>query len=51
VSSATVCPTLLGEKNLIDLCDLMGSYATTAILLHTVDAHLPYNREPLLPVP
>jgi 4-carboxymuconolactone decarboxylase len=42
---------LLGEKNLVDLCFLMGSYATTAILLHTVDLHLPYDRKPLLPVP
>ncbi len=41
----------LGEKNLIDLCDLMGGYATTAILLHTVDLHLPEDRKPLLPVP
>ena len=42
---------LLGEKNLVDLCSLMGGYATTAILLHTVDLHLPYDRKPLLPVP
>lgn len=42
---------LLGDRNLVDICDLMGSYATTAILLHTVDLHLPYNRQPLLPVP
>jgi 4-carboxymuconolactone decarboxylase len=42
---------LLGEKNLVDLCYLMGSYATTAILLHTVDLPLPYDRKPLLPVP
>ena len=41
----------IGEKNLIDLCDLMGSYTTTAILLHTVDQHLPHDRKPLLPVP
>jgi 4-carboxymuconolactone decarboxylase len=42
---------LLGEKNLVDLCYLMGSYTTTAILLHTVDLHLPYDRKPKLPVP
>ncbi len=42
---------LLGERNLVDLCELMGSYTTTAILLHTVDLHLPYNTKPLLPVP
>jgi len=41
----------LGKKDLIDLCFLMGSYATTAILLHTVDIHLPHDRKPLLPVP
>ncbi len=41
----------LGKKNLVDLCDFMGSYATTAILLHTVDVRLPYDRKPLLPVP
>ncbi len=53
VSSETFAAALkqLGKKNLIDLCDLMGSYATTAILLHTVDLHLPSDRKPLLPVP
>ena len=53
VSSETFARVLkqLGKKNLIDLCDLMGSYTTTAILLHTVNLHLPYDREPLLPMP
>jgi 4-carboxymuconolactone decarboxylase len=41
----------LGERDLIDLTTLMGDYTRTAILLHTVDIHLPYDREPLLPVP
>ena len=41
----------LGKRDLLDLCDYMGDYVKTAILLHTVDAHLPYDREPLLPVP
>lgn len=41
----------LGEKSLIDLCCLMGEYATTAVVLHAVDLRLPYDREPLLPVP
>jgi len=41
----------LGKRDLVDLCDYMGDYVRTAILLHTVDAHLPYDREPLLPVP
>lgn len=53
VSSATFANALkqLGEKNLIDLCDLMGNYTTTAILLHTVDLHLPFSQKPLLPLP
>jgi 4-carboxymuconolactone decarboxylase len=41
----------LGTRDLIDLCAYMGNYATTAILLHTIDAHLAYDREPLLPLP
>ena len=41
----------LGERNLIDLTTLMGDYTRTAILLHTVDLRLPYDRPPLLPVP
>ncbi|MGK0298514.1 MAG: 4-carboxymuconolactone decarboxylase [Gammaproteobacteria bacterium] len=41
----------LGKRDLIDLCGYMGNYATTAILLHTIDAHLAYDREPLLPLP
>jgi 4-carboxymuconolactone decarboxylase len=52
VSSDTFARVLkhLGKKSLIDLCDFMGGYVNTAILLHTVDVHLPYDREPLLPV-
>lgn len=42
---------LLGDRNLVDLCNFMGSYTNTAIKLHTVDAHLPYDRKPLLSVP
>jgi 4-carboxymuconolactone decarboxylase len=41
----------LGNRDLIDLCYYMGNYTRTAILLHTVDAHLPYDRESLLPLP
>lgn len=41
----------LGKRDLVDLCDYMGNYVKTAILLHTVDAHLPYDRKSLLPVP
>ena len=53
VSSETFANVLrhLGKANLIDLCDFMGGYVNTAILLHTVNVHLPYDREPLLPVP
>ena len=52
VSSETFAKVLkhLGKRDLIDLCAYMGNYATTAILLHTIDAHLPYEREPLLPL-
>ena len=51
VSSETFARVIkhLGKRDLIDLCDFMGSYATTAILLNTVNAHLPHTREPLLP--
>jgi 4-carboxymuconolactone decarboxylase len=41
----------LGKRDLIDLTTLMGDYTRTAILLHTVDIHLPYDRPSLLPVP
>lgn len=41
----------LGRKTLIDLCELMGSYTTTAILLHTVNVQLPRDTKPLLPLP
>ena len=41
----------LGTRDLVDLCAYMGNYATTAILLHTIDAHLSYEMEPLLPLP
>ena len=53
VSSETFARALkqLGEKNLIDLCFLMGSYVTTAVLLTAVDLHLPYDRKALLPIP
>lgn len=41
----------LGKKTLIDICELMGNYTTTAILLHTVNVQLPYNQKPLMSVP
>ncbi|MGY8815813.1 MAG: carboxymuconolactone decarboxylase family protein [Gammaproteobacteria bacterium] len=40
----------IGKRDLIDICDYMGNYTKTAILLHAVNAHLPYDRESLLPV-
>lgn len=40
----------IGKRDLIDITSFMGEYTTTAILLHTVNAHLPYDREPLLPL-
>jgi len=53
VSSETFARVMkhLGKRDLIDLCEYMGNYVNTAILLHTFDAHLPYDREPLLPLP
>ena len=52
VSSATFARALkaLGEKNLIDMCVLMGDYTETAILLTVADVHLPYDRPSLLPL-
>jgi alkylhydroperoxidase family enzyme len=41
----------LGEKNLIDMCVLMGDYTETAVLLSVNDVRLPYDRPSLLPVP
>jgi len=42
---------VLGEKNLIDMCVLMGDYTETAVLLTVNDAHLPYDVPSLMPVP
>ena len=52
VSSATYARALkaLGEKNLVDMCVLMGDYTETAILLTVADVHLPHDRPSLLPV-
>lgn len=38
-------------RDIVDLCYFMGDYTRTAFLLHTFDVHLPYDREPLLPMP
>jgi 4-carboxymuconolactone decarboxylase len=53
VSSATYARALkaLGDKNLIDMCILMGLYTETAILLSVNDVHLPYNLPSRLPPP
>jgi 4-carboxymuconolactone decarboxylase len=53
VSSETYARALkaLGEKNLVDMCVLMGDYAETAILLTVNDVHLPHDQPALLPVP
>jgi 4-carboxymuconolactone decarboxylase len=53
VSSETFARVIkhLGKRDLVDLCRFMGNYTRTAILLHTFDVHLPYDTEPLLPVP
>ncbi|MGK0298227.1 MAG: 4-carboxymuconolactone decarboxylase [Gammaproteobacteria bacterium] len=40
----------IGKRDLVDICDYMGNYTKTAILLHAVNAHLPYDRESLLPL-
>ena len=41
----------LGKRDLINITELMGRGVTTFILLYVFDLHLPYDREPLLPVP
>ena len=53
VSSETYARVLeqLGKRDLIALTELMGRGVTTFILLYTFDLHLPYDREPLLPLP
>ena len=52
ISSETYAHALkaLGEKNLIDMCVLMGDYTETAVLLTVNDVHLPYDVPSLLPV-
>lgn len=53
VSSETYARALkaLGEKNLIDMCVLMGDYTETAVLLTVNDVHLPYDVPSLMAVP
>lgn len=40
-----------GTSDLIAVTELMGRGVTSFILLYMFDLHLPYGREPLLPVP
>ena len=42
---------LLGDRQLINVVCLMGDYASTAILLNTVDQHVRPADKPLLPIP
>lgn len=53
VSSETYARALaqFGKRDLISITELMGRGVTTFILLQTFDLHLPYDREPLLPLP
>jgi 4-carboxymuconolactone decarboxylase len=53
VSSETYARVLeqFGKRDLIAITELMGRGVTTFILLYAFDLHLPYDREPLLPIP
>jgi 4-carboxymuconolactone decarboxylase len=53
VSSETYARVLasLGERNLVDMCVLMGDYVETAILLTVNDVHVEYGSPYILPVP
>jgi 4-carboxymuconolactone decarboxylase len=42
---------LFGERGTIEITMVMGDYAMTAMLLNTVNQHLPSDWEPLLPIP
>jgi 4-carboxymuconolactone decarboxylase len=39
----------VNKRDLVDMVFFMGNYTRTALLLHTFDVYLPYDREPLLP--
>lgn len=41
---------LFGRRGVLELAALMGNYAMTAVILDTVDQHLPPGQKPLLPV-
>lgn len=40
-----------GERDLVDITDLMGQHAADATLLTAFDQHLPAGQKPLLPIP
>ncbi len=42
---------VFGERDLVDLVDLMAQHAGDAALLAAFDQHLPANQKPLLPIP
>jgi len=42
---------VFGERDLIDLVDLMAQHAADATLLTAFDQHLPVGQKPLLPIP
>jgi len=42
---------LFGERDLVDLVDVMGQHAREATLLAAFDQQLPAGQKPLLPVP
>ena len=53
VNAQTYARTLkvFGERDLVDLVDLMAQHATEATLLTAFDQHLPVGQKPLLPIP
>jgi 4-carboxymuconolactone decarboxylase len=42
---------IFGERDLVDLVDVMGQHAREATLLAAFDQHLPAGQKPLLPIP
>jgi 4-carboxymuconolactone decarboxylase len=53
VSSETFARALkiFGDRQLVNIVCLMGDYASTAIMLSTVDQHVRPTDKPLLPIP
>jgi 4-carboxymuconolactone decarboxylase len=42
---------IFGERDLVDLVDLMAQHASDATMLAAFDQHLPAGQKPLLPIP